>query len=201
MSALPAAFRVRKVRFASNSPNIGSESKSLIQSIRSIPGHRWEFTLQSVRLNEADSRKCFSWQVRQSGRKNVFDVVLPKYSKPKGVASGSPKVRTAAAAGSTQVQLKGFAGLVVGQLLDGDFIRFSNHSKVYMVAADVSSNVSGQLTIEIFPQLTKAVPLDTALIVRDVPFSMRQVRDIQEFELSTSDSGFVTLELDCLEAL
>lgn len=201
MSVLPASFRVRKVRFSSNSPNFGSESNALIQHIRSIPAHRWEFTLQSVPLKDSDHRRCFSWQARQRGRKSVFDVILPKYSKPKGVASGTPSVRTAASAGATTVQLAGFSGPVVGQLLDGDFIRFANHSKVYQISADVNSNVSGQLTIEIFPQLTADVPLNTLVIVRDVPFSVRQVRDIQEFEISTSDSGFVTLEIDCVEAL
>jgi hypothetical protein len=90
---------------------------------------------------------------------------------------------------------------VNGQLLAGDFIRFTNHSKVYQITADVNSNVSGQLTLPIFPQLRANVPLGTQAIINDVPFTVRQVRDAQEFESAVSGSGFSSFELDVIEVL
>jgi len=131
----------------------------------------------------------------------VFDCTVPRYSKPLGKAAGSPTVRTGVSAGSTIVQLQGFSGSVTGQLIAGDFVRFANHSKVYQVQSDVNSNGSGQLTIEIMPQLTVSLNAGTGLIMNDVQFSFRLARDLQEFDASVSNSGFVVYELDVVEAL
>lgn len=201
MSELTPLFRIQEAKFASNSPTTATESKALIQHVRRIPAQRWEFTLKSVPVFPADGRKIWGYIAALNGRLNVFDVVIPGYSEPQGVASGSPEVRTDAAAGVTSVAMQGFSGPVTGQLLQGDYIRFSNHSKVYMVTADVNSNVSGQLTLPIFPQLVRPVTIGTALIVRDVPFTVRQLRDMQEFKVSGRDGRVTQFELDCIEAL
>lgn len=201
MAELTPLFRIQDATFKSNSPTIATESKSLIQHTRRVPAQRWEFTLKSVPVFPADGRKIWAYITALNGRLNVFDVVIPGYSQPQGVASGAPQVRTDAAAGVTSVALQGFSGPVTGQLLSGDYVRFSNHSKVYMVTADVNSNVSGQLTLPIFPQLARPVTIGTALIVRDVPFTVRQLRDMQEFKVSGRDGRITSFELDCIEAL
>ncbi len=201
MANVPAFLRFNKSKLISNSPTTATESKALIQHVRKIPAQRWEFTLTTVPLNKAEIRQLMSWVFNQNGRYGVFDTTLPVYSKPRGVASGSPIVRTAATAGSTQIQMQGFSGPVNGQLLAGDFVRFANHSKVYQVTADVNSNVSGQLTLSIFPQLRADIPLGTQAIVKDVPFTVRLIRDAQEFDSAVSGSGFSSFELDVIEVL
>jgi hypothetical protein len=201
MANLPAFVRFNKSRLVSNSPTTATESKALIQHVRRIPAQRWEFVLTTVPLNKDQIRQLMPWVFRQNGRYGVFYTKIPVYSKPRGLSSGSPTVRSLATAGSTQVQMQGFSGPVTGQLLTGDFIRFSNHTKVYQVTADANSNVSGQLTIQIFPQLCADLPIGTAAIVKDVPFTVRLVRDAQEFESAVSGSGFSTFELDVIEVL
>jgi hypothetical protein len=201
MANVPAFLRFNKSTLVSNAPTTATESKALIQHVRKIPAQRWEFTLTTVPLSKAEIRKLMSWVFSQNGRYGVFDTIMPVYSKPRGVASGSPVVRATATAGSTQIQMQGFSGPVNGQLLAGDFIRFANHSKVYQLTADVNSNVSGQLTLPIYPQLRADVPLGTAAVVRDVPFTVRLVRDAQEFESAVSGSGFSSFDLDVIEVL
>ncbi|HAT42350.1 MAG TPA: hypothetical protein DCS87_11630 [Rheinheimera sp.] len=97
--------------------------------------------------------------------------------------------------------MSGFTASVTGQLKAGDVLKFGNHTKVYQVTADTSSNSSGVAVVNIYPKLTKAVPSATAVTVRDVPFLFRLDNDIQEFKLSAQNSGFVRIELDCIEAL
>jgi hypothetical protein len=201
MPELNPLFKIQQARFKSNSPTIATESKALIQHVRRVPAQRWEFTLKSVPLYPDVGRKVWAFITALNGRFEPFDVVIPGYSQPQGVASGAPTVRTAAAAGVTSVAMQGFSGPVTGQLLAGDYVRFGNHSKVYMVTADVNSNVSGQLTLPIYPQLARPVTLGTPLIVNNVPFTVRQLRDMQEFSVSGRDGRITTFELDCIEAL
>jgi len=201
MANPPSFMRFSKCRIVSNSPSIATESKALIQHVRAIPAHRWEFTLTTVAMNLEEQRRAMAWAFGLLGRKGVFETTVPRYSKPLGKALGAPTVRANASAGNSIVQLQGFIGSVIGQLIAGDFIRFSNHNKVYQIQSDVNSNGSGQLTIQIMPQLTTDLPVSTSLIMNSVPFSFRLARDIQEFEASTSGSGFVTYELDVIEAL
>lgn len=201
MSQLPPAFAIQSARIRSNAPNFGSESKSLITHVRRIPAHRWEFVLRSKPMLSEQVLAAFAWQAGLKGSYGVFTAVIPYYSHTKGVGSGSPTVRTVASPGATSIQLQGFSGPVAGQLKAGDFIKFANHSKCYMVLADVNSNVNGQLTIQITPELRKPLTVGTAVQINNVPFTLRQRGDIQEFNTDGRDGRISTLELDCYEAL
>lgn len=201
MPTLTPLFKIQSATFKSNSPTIASESQSLIQHVRRIPAQRWEFTLKSTPVGSEAGRKIWAYITALNGRFTPFDVVIPAYSQPQGVALGSPTVRTAASAGVTSVALQGFSGPAAAQLLAGDYVRFSNHSKVYMVTANANNNVSGQLTLQIYPQLTRPLTVGAALIMRDVPFTVRQVRDMQEFSVSGRDGRITSFELDCIEVL
>lgn len=201
MSQLPAVFKIQEARFASIDANISTESKTFIEHVRSIPGHKWEVTLISTPLNADDLSRAFGWACGLKGRFTAFSAVIPRYSNCKGVGSGSPVVRTATSQGATAVPLQGFSGAVSGQLRAGDFVKFGNHSKVYIVTEDANSNVSGQLTLNIHPQLMQAVPVNTPLVIRNVPFLLRKVRDVQEFKVDGRDGCIAKLELDCREAL
>lgn len=198
---LPTQFAIDTVELKSNSPTIVSEGRNLVTLARSIPSHRWEMTIKSVNLSPADSRAVSAWLNSLGGRQGTFTAVLPEFSAPKGVASGSPVVSGAHSIGAATVSMSGFVQSVVGQLKAGDLLKFANHSKVYQVTTDASSNASGVMTVTIFPKLMRAVPSATAVIVRDVPFLLRLNNDIQEFKLSAQNSGFTRLEMDCIEVL
>lgn len=182
--------------------NYVSESKSLIKSTRRIPGQRWEWMIKSIKLNEDKYRIAQSFIDQLSGRHGVFELIIPRYSQPKGAALGNPTVYVAGSSGSTAIQLAGFTPLIQNQLKRGDFFKFSNHPKVYRVVnSDVSSDAAGRLTVEFFPQLTRAVPAVTAVILRNVPFTVRQASDVVEYSSTAKAARKVTLELDLEEAL
>jgi hypothetical protein len=182
--------------------NYVSESKSLIKSTRRIPGQRWEWLVKSIKLDEDRYRPAQAFIDSLEGRYGVFELIVPRYSQPKGVASGSPSVLTSALAGVRTIQATGFTPSVQKQLKCGDFFKFANHSKVYrVIEQDVNSNASGQLTLKFFPQLVRDVPATTALIVRDVPFTVRQSTDVTEYSSSAKGARKITLELDLEEAL
>lgn len=198
---LPTQLTIESVELKSNSPTILSEGRNLVTLARSIPTHRWEMTLKSVNLPLLDSRAVSAWVNSLGGRNGTFTAVIPEISTPKGVASGAPVANSAHAIGVGVISISGFSASVLGQLRAGDMVKFGNHSKVYQVILDVSSSASGTATLSIYPRLMKAVPAGTAVTVRDVPFLLRLDNDIQEYKLSAQNSGFVRLELDCIEVL
>ncbi len=54
----------------------------------------------------------------------------------------------------------------------GDFIRFANSSKVYILTSDFDSNGVGDATANIYPSLRKNTPISTQMIYSDVEFTM-----------------------------
>lgn len=198
---LPSQLAIESVELKSNSPTILSEGRNLVTLARAIPSHRWEATLKSVNLTSAESRAVYAWLNTLGGRYGSFTAVLPEISTPKGVATGNPIASGSYAIGASTITMSGFTASAIGQLKAGDVIKFANHSKVYQVTADASSNSSGVASVSIYPKLMKAVPSATAVTVREVPFLFRLDNDIQEYKLSVSNSGFVRLELDCVEVL
>lgn len=198
---LPTQLAIESVELKSNSPTILSEGRNLVTLTRAIPTHRWEMTLKSVNLSPVDSRAVSAWANSLGGRNGTFTAVIPEVSTPKGVATGNPVVSGAHAIGASSLSASGFTVSVVGQLKAGDIIKLGNHSKVYQVTADVSSNASGVASIAIYPKLMKSVPSGTSITVKDVPFYLRLNNDIQEFKVSSQNSGYVRVELDCIEVL
>ena len=198
---LPTQLAIESVELKSNSPTIVSEGRNLVTLSRSIPSHRWEVSIKSVNLGPLDSRAVSAWVNSLGGRHGTFTAVLPEVSSPKGSAGGAPQVSGTHSIGVSSVNLIGFSLSVVGILKAGDILKFSNHSKVYQVIADASSSATGSASVSIYPKLMKQVPAGTSVTVKDVPFLLRLNNDIQEFKLSAQNSGFVRLELDCIEVL
>lgn len=198
---LPTQLSIDTVELKSNSPTILSEGRNLVTLTRTIPTHRWEMTLKSVNLAPIDARAVNAWVNSLGGRNGTFTGVIPEISNPKGVASGAPVTSGVHTIGGSNISMSGFTSGVAGQLRAGDILKFANHAKVYQVISDVSSNSSGMANVNIYPKLMKQVPSGTAVIVKDVPFLLRLDNDIQEFKVSAQNSGFVRLELDCIEVL
>jgi hypothetical protein len=101
-------------------------------------------------------------------------------------------------AGATSITL---GGTGTGTLKAGDFIKFANHDKVYMVVADQADISTGTLTIE--PPLTTAVSSST-IVYDNVPFTVYLTNDIQEFGVVGNDKDgnlLYQFEIDLEEAL
>ena len=93
-------------------------------------------------------------------------------------------------AGDNTITMDGISGTVKA----GDFIKFANHTKVYMVVSDFSS---GTMTIE--PALHESVADNETVTFNSVPFTMRVARDVQQFKLSGYEQ--YDLQVDFVEAI
>jgi hypothetical protein len=164
---------------------------------RQIDGQRWSFTARVITAKRSDVYgELMAFIIKQRSGKENFTIVPPEVEDARGTASGTPN--GTASAGATSITLGGSG---TGTLKAGDFIKFTNHDKVYMVVADQSDISTGSLTIE--PPLTTAVS-SSDITYDNVPFTVYLTNDIQEFGVVGADkdgNALYQFEFDVEEAL
>jgi len=174
-----------------------SKSASGKKLARQIDGQRWSFTANIITGKRSDVYgELMAFIVKQRSGKENFTIVPPEISNARGTASGTPN--GTASAGATSITLGGSG---TGTLKAGDYIKFANHDKVYMVVEDQSDISTGTLTIE--PPLREAVS-SSDISYDNVPFTVYLVNEMQEFGAIGSDKDGNVLykfELDVEEAL
>jgi len=164
---------------------------------RQIDGQRWGFTAKVITAKRSDVYgELMAFIIKQRSGKENFTIVPPEVEDARGTASGTPN--GTASAGATSITLGGSG---TGTLKAGDFIKFANHDKVYMVVADQSDISTGSLTIE--PPLTTAVS-SSDITYDNVPFTVYLTNDIQEFGVVGADkdgNALYQFEFDVEESL
>jgi len=174
-----------------------SKSASGKRFARQIDGQRFLFTASIITGKRSDVYgELMAFIMKQRSSKETFTIIPPEISSARGTASGIPN--GTASAGDTSITLGGTGS---GTLLNGDYIKFSNHDKVYMVVADQSDISTGTLTIE--PPLRQAVS-SSDITYDNIPFTVYLVNELQEFGIvgTDKDGNFLyKFELDVEESL
>ena len=190
-----ANFQTMGVRSIQNT--IISKSQSGKKLSRQVDGQRFAFTAQIVTAKRSDVYgELMAFIMKQRSQKENFTIIPLEISNSRGTASGIPN--GTASAGDTSITL---GGTGTGTLKAGDYIKFSNHDKVYMVVEDQSDISTGSLTIE--PPLTTA-DSSSDIIYDNVPFKVHLTSDVQEFGSVGNDKDgnlLYQFELDVEETL
>ena len=190
-----AQFQSLGIRSIQNT--IISKSQSGKKLARQVDGQRWSFTARIITAKRSDVYgQLMAFIIKQRSGKENFTIVPPEVEDARGTASGTPT--GTASAGDTSITLGGSG---TGTLKAGDFIKFANHSKVYMVVADQSDISTGTLTIE--PPLTTAVS-SSDIQFDNVAFTVHLTNDVQEFGVAGADkdgNALYQFEFDVEEAL
>jgi len=181
--------------------NLSSQNKTLISEAisgkiqaRQISGHKWTFTASYPPMTRAEFAPVLAFIMQQRGMLNTFDVYIPIVNDSLSSATGTLRANGAHSAGDTTITVDG----ITGRLEVGDLIRFSGHTKVYMVVAEsyLSGNTIG-VTIE--PPLVEDVVDDDSILYNNVPMRVRLANDVQEFSLRTD--SLVAYEVDFIEVI
>lgn len=188
---LPTSPVARNANISSEQNTIVSVTTSGRVQARQIDGQRFAITLQYPPMTRTEFSPIKAFLMKQRSRLNTFTVIPPTESNAQGTASGTPT--GTASAGDTSITL---GGTGTGTLLAGDYIKFANHDKVYMVVADNSDISTGTLTIE--PPLRSDITAQD-ITYDSVPFTVRLRNDIQEFSIGTTN--LYQYELDVIESL
>ena len=168
---------------------------------------RWAATLSYPPMTTAEVRPVKAFLAQLKGGLNEFDIILPDISTPLGTATANPfDMRSAASVGATSASVR-FADSSTDDstegatkyLKPGDLIRFSGHSKVYMITADATSDSAGHVTLNFQPALISAVSINDTVTTNDVPIRVHLANSVQEFGHAVD--GLVSLELDVEEVI
>ena len=192
-----SSAKIESLGIKSIQNTIISKSVSGKKLARQIDGQRWGFTARIITAKRSDVYgELMAFIVKQRSGKENFTIIPPEVEDARGTASGTPN--GTASAGATSITL---GGTGTGTLKAGDFIKFANHDKVYMVVADQSDISTGSLTIE--PPLTTAVS-SSDITYDNVPFTVHLTNDIQEFGVVGADkdgNALYQFEFDVEESL
>ena len=179
---LPASPAPARIEIGSIQPSLVSVAHSLKRQTRSRGGQRWGFALTFVNRTRAQIATLAAFALAQRGQYETFSFSPPVFGLTQSVVSGAPVVDGAQTVGRSIVT-DGWANSVTA-MKAGEFVKFANHAKVYMLTADVTSNGSGQATISIEPALYAAVANDEAITVTSVPFTCAFLSDSHEIALN-----------------
>jgi hypothetical protein len=166
----------------STSPTRISVAQNLRRSVRSGLEQRFGLSLNWESLPREQADPILLFAESQRGQFGEFEVSLPGSSRNSRInpaPTGTILVRTAAQAGATAIQLKGYVGAQPA-VKSGDYLRFGGHTKLYRIVADKPSDAFGYANITIFPQLYAAIAVDEPVITQNLTMYAALAGDIVE---------------------
>jgi hypothetical protein len=190
--AFPNTTKAKQIKIRGESPTFVSVTHSMKRQVRSRGNvHQWSIEAIFPRLERDAFAPIWAFVQSQAGRYESFTYIPPIYGSTRSATeSGTLTVSTASTRGSSTVAVSGSNG---GGLLTGDFIKFSNHDKVYMLTSDGSTSLS------VFPPLHSDVSTTTTVTYSDVPFLVALEKDRNDVKIETN--GLATYKLRFMEAL
>jgi hypothetical protein len=197
--AFPTTTKPRVFNFASNRPNNTAYTLSGKRSVKQFAAQYFSFSVQMPPLQQSDFMSIYAFLTSQQGSFQTFTFEYPLENQGADKGQTDILVNGAKAIGSTSIAMDGFNNSTTGVLKAGDFIKFANDTKIYMVTADADSNGSGEATISIEPPLQDAVVDNEAVTVNKPSFKVALTQD--DVLYSTDAAGFFTLSFDVREVL
>lgn len=214
MSGTLPVNNINTVTITSNTPSYTSTTLSGRRQVRQIASQYWQIEAEFVPLSRREMGLLSAFISSQSNNFSDWDIYLPDISASHGsatqVAAANPgvsdvmTVSSNTTAGATSVPFDTalnssyFTSLGVDATLGlaaGDFIRFSNHSKVYQLTSDITFDSTGSGTLNIFPALRTSVTTSTTVDWRLVAFRVFNTTSVNEVTHNVDGTSEYTLKL------
>ncbi len=183
---LPTSPVFNAMNFKSEVNTLISVSDSGRRFARQIDNQRWKFTCSYKLLTRAEFAPILAFITKQKGQKETFTVIPPKIKDALGSETTTISVNGSHTAGDSTIAIDGFNADSAGSLKAGDFIKFQNHTKIYMVVADVTPS-SNAATVTIEPPLIEALANDETVTYDNVPFTVYLESSVQQYSLGIND--------------
>jgi hypothetical protein len=170
-------------------------------------GQRWAFRIQSPPLLRSEAFEVMSKRYiglnPTSAGAPATDMVPPVVSQSSGTASGTISVSLTSSTDPAYNYTKGSTTIAVtggsGTLKKGDFIKFSDHDKVYQLTADTNLDGSSVDTVSIFPALFQTLTDGTSIGYNDVVWSVTNADG--EVEIETDENGYYQFTINFIEEI
>jgi hypothetical protein len=196
--ALPTSPAFADLKITSYQQTIVAKAISGRRQTRLIGGQYWKLYATYPPMTRAEFAPIYAFMMKQRGSFDTFTVKPPVLKDAAGATQGTPLVNGASQTGRSIVTDGWGTGAEITVLKAGDFIGFTNHTKIYMVTGDVTCDTSGNATIAIEPELQTSPSDNEALVVDNVAFTVYSESGI--FETTTNTSNVFSFSLNLCEA-
>ena len=193
--ALPTAMVIQSCRMkqrsvvaVSKSPFTGSEQ------VHAHQGKWWEADISVALMERADAAATTAWFASLNGREKTVLFGDPQAATARGSASsapGTPLVNGADQSGSALI-CDGAPNDATNYLLEGDYVQLGSGStaRLHMVLEDVTSDGSGNFTLNLWPHLRSSPDNDATLVVATAQGAFRLASNLRDWSESTVAYGF-----------
>ena len=201
-----------KVTIKNNTPTATSVSVSGRRQSKQLAAQYWTLDCEYASLDRGEAAQIMAFLNKQNNSLSAFQVVVPQYGRPDGTiklvagsVSNAISVRASAAVGALVVYVScdtirpsdftSRGTTATGAFKAGDFVKFSNHNKMYQLTEDATVDSSGFATMQIFPGLYTALTTSQDMYYWDVPFTVFNTSSTQEYEFTVGDAAGISLKL------
>jgi hypothetical protein len=192
----PDEVDFQAVSFQVNTPSQTSETMSgkIRRISMGVSYYSWEVKFPNLLPIDAGTVNGFAAQA--FGPQFSFEIILPEisFTKAPNQTTSVPRSSQSRPIGATSITLTN-CGVSKNVVAAGDFIKFANHTKVYMVVAPCVSDASGNATLFFSCPLLQAVPISTNLTITNVPFTAILTEDAQKFDVGFGGITTMTLAM------
>jgi hypothetical protein len=170
------------------------------QQVYKHPGQWWEAEMTFPPMKRKDAEEVAAFLLKLNGRFGTFLMGDPVNTQPRGVATGVPLVDGAGQSGN-QLLTKGWTPSVANILRAGDWIQLGAGSaaRLHKVLDNVNTNVAGQATLTLFPDLRQSYSDNTPIVITNTKGLWRLSANDVNYTIQTGQ--FYGITLACMEAL
>jgi len=200
----PTTIAPSSVKFSPHSAVATSISPfTFNQQVQVYDGQQWRVDFSMPPMTRDTASEFIAFMLSLNGKQGTFLLGDPNAQTPRGSAStspGTPLVRGASQTGSTLL-IDGCPNSATGYLKAGDYISLGSgvSTRLYMVLSDVSSNGSGQASIDIWPALRSSPADNAAVTVSGCQGVFRMASNTMPFDISAP--FWYSLTFSAVEAL
>ena len=167
---LPTVTGIRAINLrARNVVGISQSPFTYKQQVVAHTGQRWEAEISLPAMTRAEGEEWVSFLVKLKGQQGTFLLGDPSASTPRGSAAttpGTPVVNGASQTGGS-LTVDGLPASASNYLRAGDYIQLGTGSgaTLHKVLNDVTSNASGEASLDLYPSIRTAPADDAAIVV------------------------------------
>lgn len=157
--ALPTTTGIANITLtARNTIGITTSPFTLKQQVQKHAGQRWEAMVTLPPLDRDEAEEWISFLMKLSGSFGTFLLGDPNATTPRGGIKNYPtdamQVNGAGQSGNS-LNIDQATASITGYLKAGDYLKIGSAStaELYKVLSDADSNASGEVTVDIWPNL------------------------------------------------
>jgi len=187
-------IRAKTVVGVSSSPFTGQ------QQVYKHQGQWWEAEVSLPPMKRDEAEQVVSFLIKMNGQYGTFLMGDFLSTAPRGIGTGTPLVNGASQAGDELVT-DGWTVSTTGILKAGDWIQLgsASTSTLHKVLDDVTSDGSGNATLNIFPNLRSSPDNNAAITISSPKGRWRLASN--ETDYAIDNASIYGMTFACVEAL